>query len=357
MSESEETQGQVTSREPAETTSTNAPLPWAYGTPPLQAQLRSTPDDFRVEEVLGYDADGQGEHALLWVEKRGANTDWVARELAKFAGVSPMAVGYAGMKDRHAVTRQTFSVQLAGKPDPDWSTFPHAEVKVLAATRHSRKLKRGALRGNRFVLVLRHVQGDRDTAERVLQQIAKRGVPNYYGEQRFGREGGNVAQARSMFAGRRVERDKRSFLLSAARSQIFNSVLAARVERGKWDTPLDGEIWALAGSRSWFGPEPFSEVLAERLARLDIHPSGPLWGQGELPSKGDAAALEQSIAESYSDLAAGLVAARMDQERRPLRLVPTDLKWRWLDDEALELSFELPAGAYATVVVRELAQS
>jgi tRNA pseudouridine13 synthase len=292
---------------------------------------------------------------LLWVEKRGANTDWVARELAKFAGVSPVAVGYAGLKDRHAVTRQTFSVQLAGKPDPDWSTFPHADVKVLAATRHSRKLKRGALRGNRFVLVLRDVQGDRGAAEQVLQQIAARGVPNYFGEQRFGREGGNVAQARAMFTGRRVDRDKRSFLLSAARSQIFNDVLAARVERGAWDTPLDGEIWSLAGSRSWFGPEPFSDVLAERLARADIHPSGPLWGQGEPPTVADAGALEREVAAASNDLAEGVAAARMDQERRPLRLLPRDFKWRWLDDNALELAFELPAGAYATVVVRELA--
>jgi tRNA pseudouridine13 synthase len=330
-------------------------LPRAYGAPSLAARLRSSPEDFRVEEVLGYDAEGQGEHALLWVEKRGANTDWVARELAKFAGVSPVAVGYAGLKDRHAVTRQTFSVQLAGKPDPDWSTFPHADVKVLAATRHSRKLKRGALRGNRFVLVLREVQGDRDAADQVLQQIAARGVPNYFGEQRFGREGGNVAQARAMFAGRRVERDKRSFLLSAARSQIFNNVLAARVERSAWDTPLDGEIWSLAGSRSWFGPEPFSDVLAERLARADIHPSGPLWGQGEPPTAADAGALEREVAAASSDLAEGVAAARMDQERRPLRLLPRDLKWRWLDDNALELAFELPAGAYATVVVRELA--
>lgn len=334
-----------------------APLPWAYSAPPLTARLRSTPEDFVVEEILGYDAEGAGEHALLWVEKRGANTDWVARELAKFAGVSQVAVGYAGMKDRHAVTRQTFSVQLAGKPDPDWSTFPHAEVKVLAATRHSRKLKRGALRGNRFVLVLRDVKGERAAAEQVLTQIAARGVPNYYGEQRFGREGGNVAQARAMFAGRRVERDKRSFLLSAARSQIFNSVLAARVERAVWDTPLDGEIWALAGSRSWFGPEPFGEVLAERLARADIHPSGPLWGQGEPPTQGEAGALEREIGAAHSDLVAGLASARMDQERRPLRLMPKDLKWHWRDDAVLELSFELPAGAYATVVVRELAQS
>jgi tRNA pseudouridine13 synthase len=330
-------------------------LPRAYGAPSLAARLRVSPEDFRVEEVLGYDAEGKGEHALLWVEKRGANTDWVARELAKFAGVSPVGVGYAGLKDRHAVTRQTFSVQLAGKPDPDWSAFPHADVKVLAATRHSRKLKRGALRGNRFVVVLREVQGDRDAAEKVLQQIAARGVPNYFGEQRFGREGGNVEQARAMFAGRRVERDKRSFLLSAARSQIFNNVLAARVERGAWDTPLDGEIWSLAGSRSWFGPEPFSDVLAERLARADIHPSGPLWGQGEPPTVADAGALEREVAAASNDLAEGVAAARMDQERRPLRLLPRDLKWRWLDDNALELAFELPAGAYATVVVRELA--
>jgi tRNA pseudouridine13 synthase len=329
-------------------------LPRAHGVPPLTAELRRTPEDFHVEEILGYDADGEGEHALLWVEKREANTDWVARELARFADVSPVNVGYAGLKDRHAVTRQAFTVQLAGKPDPDWTAFPHDGVKVLASTRHKRKLKRGALRGNRFVLVLRDVRGDRARADEVLSSIAMRGVPNYFGEQRFGREGGNVAQARAMFAGRRVDRDKRSILLSAARSHIFNSVLAARVERDAWDKPLDGEIWSLAGSRSWFGPEPFDDVLAARLAQGDIHPSGPLWGQGESPAAGEAGELERETAAAFADLANGLVAARMDQERRPLRLLPKDLRWRWLDDETLELSFELPAGAYATVVAREL---
>lgn len=332
-------------------------LPYAYGTPPLAAQLRSSPEDFLVEEILGYEADGEGEHALLWVEKRGANTDWVARELARFAGVPPLAVGYAGLKDRHAVTRQAFTVQLAGKPDPDWHAFPHAEVKVLAAARHKRKLKRGALRGNRFVLVLRQVEGDRARAEEVLGRIAARGVPNYFGEQRFGRGGGNVEQARAMFAGRRVDRDKRSFLLSAARSHLFNEVLAARVERDAWDSPLDGEIWSLAGTRSWFGPEPFDAALADRLARGDIHPSGPLWGQGETPARGEAAELETAIALANADLVEGLAAARMDQERRPLRLMPQQLRWRWLESDALELAFELPAGAYATVVVRELART
>lgn len=329
-------------------------LPRAYGTPPLTAELRRTPEDFRVDEILGYDADGEGEHALLWVEKRDANTDWVARELARYAGAPPLNVGYAGLKDRHAVTRQAFTVQLAGKADPDWSAFPHAEVKVLASTRHKRKLKRGALRGNRFVLVMRDVKGDKTRAEEILQAIVARGVPNYFGEQRFGREGGNVAQARAMFAGRRVDRDKRSILLSAARSHIFNNVLAARVERDVWDKPLDGDIWSLAGSRSWFGPEPFDDTLAARLAQGDIHPSGPLWGQGEPPTTSAAGDLERHIAATHADLTDGLVAARMEQERRPLRLMPKDLRWRWLDDETLELGFELPAGAYATVVAREL---
>ena len=330
-------------------------LPFAFGTPPLRARLRTAPEDFFVEEILGYEPDGVGEHAFLVVEKRGTNTDWVARELAKFAGTAPMNVGYAGMKDRHAVTRQAFTVQLPGKADPDWSAFPHAEVSIRSLGRHSRKLKRGALRGNRFVLVLREIDGDRAEAEARLAAIAARGVPNYFGEQRFGLGGGNVAQAKAMFGGRRVDRDKRSILLSAARSHIFNGVLAERVAAGTWDAPMDGEIWALEGSRSWFGPEPFDDTLAERLGRFDIHPSGPLWGQGETPAADAAGALELGVALRDEDLAKGLADARMDQERRALRLHPRDFAWRWLEDGALEVSFGLPAGAYATTVIRELA--
>jgi tRNA pseudouridine13 synthase len=330
-------------------------LPFAFGAPPLRARIRALPEDFFVEEVLGYEPDGNGEHAFLVVEKRGTNTDWLARELAKFAGTAPMNVGYAGMKDRHAVTRQAFTVQLPGKADPDWTAFPHADVTIQSLGRHSRKLKRGALRGNRFVLALREVEGDRAAAEARLVAIAARGVPNYFGEQRFGLGGGNVAQARAMFGGRRVDRDKRSILLSAARSHIFNGVLAERVSANAWDAPMEGVIWALEGSRSWFGPEPFNDTLAERLGRFDIHPSGPLWGRGETPAADAAGALEREVALRDEDLAKGLADARMDQERRALRLQPRDFAWRWRDDGALEVSFGLPAGAYATTVIRELA--
>lgn len=330
-------------------------LPFAHGEPPLSGRMRVTPEDFVVEEILGYAASGDGEHVLLNVQKRGANTDWVARELARFAGVPPLAIGYAGLKDRHALTTQAFSVQLAGKPEPDWSRFPHAEVVVLGSARHQRKLKRGALAGNRFTLVLRDVQGDHALAERRLAAIAAHGVPNYFGAQRFGRGGANVERAKAMFAGKRVDRATRSMLVSAARSQIFNEVLAARVLADSWDRPLDGEIWCLAGSRTWFGPEPWDATLARRLAAGDIHPSGPLWGQGDTPANGAVGELECRQAAANEALVAGLAAARLEHDRRALRLLAGGLEWTWLDEDMLRLGFSLPPGAYATVVMRELA--
>jgi tRNA pseudouridine13 synthase len=333
----------------------NMDLPFAHGGPPLTGRLRSTPDDFRVEEILGYGPDGEGEHVFLEVEKCGENTEWVVRELAKFAGANPASVGFAGMKDRHAVTVQAISVQLPGKDEPDWSAFGGESVNVRSLGRTRRKIKRGALRGNRFVITVRGIEGDRAVAEARLAAIVDHGVPNYFGEQRFGREAGNIGQARAMFAGRRVDRAKRSMLLSAARSHLFNAVLAERVANGHWAAPIDGEVYSLAGSRSFFGPEAINDTLTARLASFDIHPSGPLWGRGEPPTAAAAAELELRVAAADNDLAHGLAAAGMDQERRALRLRPDDLSWRWLDD-ALEVSFALPAGAYATTVLREVVQ-
>src|SRR5690606_30895274 len=133
------------------------------------------------------------------------------------------------------------------------------ELRVLDHAWHAKKLPRGALAGNRFVLVLGDAQGDRGLVEARLQAIASRGVPNYFGEQRFGRGGDNVANALAMFGGRRVARDPRTYLLPAARSQLFNRVLGARVAAGTWDAPLDGEVWMLDGTRSVFGPEVFDD--------------------------------------------------------------------------------------------------
>ncbi|MFD0740425.1 tRNA pseudouridine(13) synthase TruD [Lysobacter koreensis] len=338
-------------------------LPRAHGAAVLSAQMRATPEDFFVEELPGFEPSGEGEHLLLTIEKRGMNTAFAAKRIAQWAGVGEVAIGYAGLKDRHAVTRQRFSVHLPKRVAPDLAALQDDaaaddSLRVIEHHWHARKLPRGALAGNRFVLVLRDPQGDRDAVEARLQQMAARGVPNYFGEQRFGRDGDNVANARAMFAGRRVRREQRSLLLSAARSELFNRVLAARVLAGSWDQPLDGEVWMLDGSRSVFGPEGFDDTLAQRLAAFDIHPSGPLWGRGELRSRAAARAVELAALADDEALALrdGLEHAGLNQERRALRLRPAELAWRWLEDGALELAFVLPAGTYATVVLSELGQ-
>ena len=339
-----------------------AGLPRAHGAPVLQARIRQAPEDFIVEEVDAFEASGAGEHLLLTVEKRALNTAFVARRIAQWAGVAEAAVGYAGIKDRHALTRQRFTVQLPGREPPplELLAFEDAEtgeaLRVLDAVRHARKLPRGALAGNRFALTLRGVRGEREAIDARLHMIRGRGVPNSFGEQRFGRGGSNLGKALAMFSGRRVRREERSMLLSAARSELFNRVLAVRVEAGSWDRGLDGEVWMLDGSRSVFGPQSHDAELDARLAEFDIHPTAPLWGRGELRSQDRArelelAALDDSMAQRLRE---GLEAAGLRQERRATRLRVQDLAWVWTADGSLRLEFALPPGAYATSVLFEL---
>ncbi|QHS10350.1 tRNA pseudouridine(13) synthase TruD [Sinimarinibacterium sp. NLF-5-8] len=329
-------------------------LPFAYGGAVLRGILRAQPEDFCVTEIQPITPEGSGEHAWLWVRKRGANTDWVAKGLARFAGVKPMDVSYAGQKDRHAVTEQAFTVHLPGRESPDWSQLDLEGVTVVSHSRHNRKLKRGALQGNVFEITLREVSGDAARAQVVLEQIRSQGVPNYFGEQRFGLGGGNVERARKLFAGQRCDRATRSLLISAARSHLFNAVLHERVVQGSWNQPLEGEVWCLNGSHAWFGPEVFSDDLRARLAAGDIHPSGPLWGRGRLRSSDAALTLEQTTLAPFEDLRNGLEHVGLEQDRRALRLIPHALNWEWLDTATLRLRFALPSGAYATTVLREV---
>ncbi len=331
-------------------------LPRAFGAPVLSARIRTVPEDFFVEELPGFEPSGEGEHLLLTVEKRGMNTAFAAKRIAAWAGIAEIGVGYAGLKDRHAVTRQRFSVHLPRKIAPDLAGLASDDFKVIDATWHSRKLPRGALAGNRFALVLRDVDGDAGEIEARLAEIAAHGLPNWFGEQRFGRDGGNVAAALAMFAGRRVRREQRSLLISAARSELFNRVLAARLADGSWNRGLEGEVWMLAGSRSVFGPEPWSDALARRLAEFDIHPSGPLWGQGDLRAASTAREREQTAlqGEDAEALRAGLEREGLRQERRALRLMPQELAWRWLEPRVLHVAFALPPGSYATALLHEL---
>jgi tRNA pseudouridine13 synthase len=327
--------------------------PFAHGGPSGRGKIRAFPEDFIVEETLAFEPSGTGEHAFLQIRKTGENTEYVARQLARFAGVRQRDVGFAGLKDRHAVTTQWFSVWLPGKPDPDWAAFASASIDVLQATRHARKLQRGALSGNRFTLIVRDWQGDREETRSRFAAIKAAGFPNYFGEQRFGHQGRNVEQALSLFQGKKVSRELRSIYLSAARSFLFNQVLAARVERQTWNRPLPGDVFMFDKSHSCFTAEASDPTIAGRLDAGEIHPSGALWGRGDSGAAGAVSVLEAEVIAPFPELAEGLQNSGVEIERRALRVNVPDLACQFLDDR-LELRFTLPAGSYATALLREV---
>lgn len=329
--------------------------PCAYGPPLGRAVLKAIAEDFQVDEVLDIPLEGAGEHLWLWVEKRELNTEEAAKRLARAAGVPVRTVSYAGLKDRQALTRQWFSIQLPGKADPDLSAAEGPTLSILKSVRHKRKLQRGAHAANGFTLRLTQLDADHAALDARLQQIAAQGVPNYFGTQRFGHEGGNVGQARN-FAIAKVlpeQRNIRSRVLSAARSYVFNRVLAARVADGSWQRAQVGDLLAFTDSRSFF-PAGEAECSDPRLAVLDLHPTGPLWGAGPSPASGAAQLLEQRVGSEEAVLCDWLVDAGMTHERRILRLPIGGLTWHYPEPDILQLEFVLPAGCFATVVVREL---
>jgi len=328
-------------------------LPCAHGGPAGSARLRVLPEDFVVREWLGFDADGEGDHLLLKVRKRGANTMWVAKQLARIGKIHPRDVGFAGLKDRDAVAEQAFTVP-GRSAVPNWLGVTGDGFEVISAERTRRKLKRGALKGNDFEIVLREFSGDTTLLEQRLQALSTAGVPNYFGPQRFGNNGSNVSTAIAWFEGGPApERMDRGFALSAARSVIFNAVLAERVNAGSWNQLLDGDVVNLNGSGSFFPAETIDDTLRDRCQRLDVHPTGPMW-HGDSPlSKGAPAMLETETAQRYAVLAAGLSKARLEPERRPLRVPVRELKWR-IEGADVHLQFRLQRGSFATAVLHEL---
>lgn len=346
-------------RKPMSTaTATADPLrmPTAHGQPPVCGRLRSCPEDFVVDEVLGFEPDDAGSHVLLTVEKRGANTGWVASQLARAAGVAVRDVGWSGQKDRHALTRQAYTLPWPVQAPLDACLeFAGEGYRVLSARRHGRKLRPGSHRANRFELSVRDVAADPDELSARLDVVDRHGVPNYFGPQRFGQGGANLARARA-WAGSGVaprERSARGFALSAARGLLFNAVLAERVRRGDWNRLLPGEAVMLDGRRSFFRAAIIDETLVERCQALDVHPSGPLWGRGESPATGEALSVEGSVMAGEPALRALLGAERLEHERRPLRLPVRDLQWSVTAD-VLSVAFELPRGAFATAVLHEI---
>lgn len=330
--------------------------PYAYGSPSGTGNIKVEPEDFIVEESLSFTPEGSGEHVFLYIEKTGENTEYVVRLLARHAGVRQRDIGYAGLKDRHGRTRQWFSVWLPGKLDPDWSPLETDKLKILQSIRHPRKLKRGVLSGNRFSLRIRNWQGNREASDKQLQQIKSQGIPNYFGEQRFGHQGRNIDKALAMFSDVRVKPEQRSIYLSAARSYLFNLILAERVQQQTWLRVLPGDVCKLQGSNSQFLVRTPELTLQQRMDSGDIHATAALWGKGLNPAGGEVALMENAIVADLLALAEGLLKAGLELDRRALRVLPENLNWQWTDNSLL-LDFSLPAGSYATALLRELIQT
>ena len=307
--------------------------PSAYPASGASGTLKRLNEDFIVTELPLQHPCGEGEHLWLEIEKNGANTAFVAQQLAEAARVPDVNVGYAGLKDRYAITRQWFSVYLPKGETPDLTQLQHPEFRVLSQSRHMKKLRPGDLLGNRFRIVIRDVTGERDAIEANLEAVASQGVPNYFGAQRFGHGGGNVEQGRAMLAREiRVRNPKKKGLyLSAVRSLVFNDVLALRIQSGLWGKTLPGDVMDEAG-----------------------RPTGPLWGRGRVITTDQAQALENLVAERHATLCEGMEYAGLDQDRRALVASPADMSWEWQDANQLAITFFLPAGTYATSVLSEI---
>jgi len=333
-------------------------LAFAHGGPLATGCIRATPDDFIVREHLGFDATGEGEHILLIVRKRGANTKWVAKQIAARANVRVREVGFAGLKDRHALTEQAFTVTDRVNTPASWLDFRGEGFEVIGAARQRRKLRRGAHRANDFELKVREFNCDPVALNDRLQRIALQGVPNYFGGQRFGRNDSNLLAAeRWMQSGIPPnDRDQRSFALSAARSSLFNAVLSARVQANNWNHLLQGEVVNLDGTGSVFVSQVIDAELIARCEALDIHPTGPLCGCGDSRVIGDARYVEDSALAEWKVWSDRLIEIGIEQQRRALRLAVRNLTWEYCD-RTLRVGFRLTRGAFATAVLREIVQA
>ncbi|TVP47396.1 MAG: tRNA pseudouridine(13) synthase TruD [Halomonas sp.] len=323
--------------------------------PPKPGQYRAKPEDFWVDEQLEFTPEAHGEHLWLRVEKRNQTTLDVIKILSRLCGVTPRDIGYSGMKDRIAVTRQWLSVHLPGRDGPAGleKSLNELGITVVEQARHPRKLKRGVHRTNRFVL---RVGGDAIKAEDFIsrwQALCQQGVPNYFGPQRFGQDGRNLQRAEAVLnRGWRKRDDRQGMMLSTARSFLFNELLSARLTDGTWCQPLVGDTLMLDGTQSVFTIDSVDTTLHDRAAELDIHPTGVLWGVGDA-SQGEVAAYQARLLEHYPALCGGLERSGVRQAQRALRMRLLDPQLEWEADTA-RLSFALPRGSFATAVLSEL---
>lgn len=330
-------------------------LAYLNGKPVAKGKLKVKPEHFQVNENLGFDFTGSGEHLMVRVRKTGENTSFVANELAKACGVKSKDVSWAGLKDRHAVTEQWLSVHLPKGETPDFTAFlsQYPSIEIIATDRHNKKLRPGDLVGNQFVVTITEVSDVADVVAR-LESVANTGVPNYFGSQRFGNQGNNLTEARRW--GRENVRtrnqNKRSLYLSAARSWIFNTIVSERIEKDLFAQALAGDVLMTNGDQVIATAANIDSINGE-IASGQTSLTAALAGDNALPTQQQALELEQPHLDAEPDLMALIRGNRMRHDRREIALVPQDLTWQ-VDGDQITLTFSLDAGCFATAIIREL---
>lgn len=332
-------------------------LPRALGLTLGRGDIKSIADDFIVREHLGFVPSGQGEHVWLRVEKRLANTDWVAGVLAKHAGIRKRDVGYSGKKDKYALTQQWFSFTMPGKPEVAWHEIEalyDGRIAILQVARHIRKLKRGWHKSNVFKITVRGLKVDRLELSNRLNELRRSGFPNYFMQQRFGNNEENLKKIDDIISGKiKFKRHQHGILLSSARAFLFNQSLAARINAQHWGELFVGDVVKFANNRSMFLVDALDESLVQRHQGLDLHVTAPLWGNGPLTTTEHVLASECEMMRRYPDLCGFMQQAGLTMDRRAIRAVPKKLGWQYANEQLI-LVFALPSGAYATALMREL---
>ena len=324
--------------------------------PGVGGQIKHYPEDFEVEEIPSYEPSGTGEHLFLWLEKRDVGPEYLARTVAQRVGVPVGAIGVAGLKDRRAVTRQW--VSLPQEAEPRLARIDGDGIRVLGVHRHGNKLKTGHLRGNKFRVLIRHVDTSQTAAlDAILHRLRSEGLPNYYGPQRFGRDQSTLELGWRCLAGtasRRIRPFLFKFALSAVQSFLFNDYLGRRLADGLWRTVLPGDVlmkWPSGGL--FVSDDP--AVDQSRFESREVVIGGPMFGSRTFAAKAVAAEREAAILADHQ--VGPATFARFGKlvtgTRRHAQVYLDDLAAEW-EPEGLRLSFSLPSGSYATVLLREI---
>jgi tRNA pseudouridine13 synthase len=326
-------------------------LSFAYGKPTASGKIKASAEDFYVDELLGFDLTGVGEHLFLQIEKKLYTTEEVARMLAKQVGLPLKSVSYAGLKDKFATTRQWFSLHLPGKDNPDVESLNTEYIRVINAKRHNKKLKTGALKENHFKIRVSDFVYEQEELNRRIQLIQENGVPNYFGPQRFGNNGSNLDKAQELLLESKKIKNRylRGIYYSAARALLFNLILTTRVNNDCWNKAVDGDLMMLAGTKSVFHVEQVDEEITRRVMEHDVFPAGVLWGEGDERLTSNALAIQKQALGEWQAWCEALCSHRLQRDYRSMVLLPRNLRF----EEGI-FSFSLPKGAFATTVLREI---